>query len=62
MESKWSPGGVSRTVVADSHRFDGEQDSDPHESVGSGPHLNKTPVADLYQIVADPQTLSVRIL
>jgi hypothetical protein len=56
------PWRVSRTVVADSHRFDGEQDPDPHESVGSGPHLNETLVADPHQIDADPQTLSVRIL
>jgi hypothetical protein len=53
---------VSRTVVADSHRFDGEQDSDPHESVGSGPHLSETLVADPYQIYADPQTLSVVLM
>ncbi len=49
-------------MVLDSHLFDGEQDSDPHESVGSGPHLNKTLIADPHQIDADPQTLSVRIL
>jgi hypothetical protein len=43
--SKMEPWRVSRTVVADSHRFDVEQDPDPHESVGSGPHLNETLVA-----------------
>ncbi len=42
---------VCRPVVADSHRFDEEQDPDPHESVGSGPHLNKTLVTDPYQMV-----------
>ncbi len=38
---------------ADSHRFDGEQDPDPHESVESGPHLNEALVADPHQIDAD---------
>jgi hypothetical protein len=51
---------VSRTVIANSHRFDAEHDPFPHESVGSGlPGVAITIAlsAYIYSIVAAPLTL-----
>ncbi len=37
MRLKMEPRRVCRTVVADLHHFDEEQDPDPHQSEKSGP-------------------------